>query len=79
MELGRSQDDGPAFGVALLAGVGTGIYPSVEEACRSIIRMDKQTIPCTVHRAAYDRFYAVYRQLYGCVRDRFAEISQIVG
>jgi xylulokinase len=71
-------DEGPALGVALLAGVGTGLYPSVQEACRSVIRIEKQTEPCTVNRAAYDRFYSVYGSLYGCVKEQFARISQLV-
>ena len=32
-------DEGPALGVALLAGVGTGVYASVEEACRAVIQV----------------------------------------
>src|SRR5207244_5173812 len=32
-------DEGPAYGVALLAGVGTGVWSSVEEACRGSIRV----------------------------------------
>ena len=72
-------DEGPALGAALLAGVGTQLYSSVQEACRAVIKVEKESSPCAVNRAAYERFYGVYRQLYGCVRDRFAEISQIVG
>ena len=33
--------EGPALGAAILAGVGAGIYPSVEEACRKIIKICK--------------------------------------
>ncbi len=72
-------DEGPALGVALLAGVGTGIYPSVEEACRSVIRVDKETGPCSVNRAGYNRYYQVYRNLYARLKDDFAEVAQILG
>src|SRR5579871_5131028 len=72
-------DEGPALGVALLAGVGAGVYPSVEAACRSVIRVDAQTETCTVHRAAYDRFYPVYRNLYAHLKDDFADVAKIVG
>ena len=30
--------EGPAYGVALLAGVGTGVWKAVEEACRATIK-----------------------------------------
>jgi xylulokinase len=72
-------DEGPAMGVALLAGVGAGIYPSVEEACRRVISVEKRTEPCTLNHAAYERFYAVYRRLYAHLKDDFAEVAQIVG
>ena len=32
--------EGPALGVAILAGVGAGIYESVEAACRKMIHKD---------------------------------------
>ena len=31
--------EGPALGVAILAGVGAGLYPSVQEGCRRVIRL----------------------------------------
>ncbi len=71
-------DEGPALGVALLAGVGTGIYSSVPEACQQVIRVVGTTQVCPVNRVAYDRFYAVYRSLYPKLKDVFAEVSQIV-
>ncbi len=71
-------DEGPALGVALLAGVGSGIYPSVEAACRQVIRVEAQTDVCTVNHAAYNRFYDVYRRLYANLKDEFAEVAKIV-
>ncbi len=72
-------DEGPALGVALLAGAGTGVYPSVEAACRAVIQVRNQTGPCTVNHAAYDRYYGVYRTLYARLKDQFAEVASIVG
>lgn len=72
-------DEGPALGVALLAGVGTGVYPSVEEACRSVIAVADSTDACTVNRAAYDRYYQVYRRLYANLKGEFSEVARIVG
>jgi xylulokinase len=72
-------DEGPALGVALLAGVGAGVYPSVEAACRSVIRVDQRTEPSAANHAVYDRYYAVYRSLYARLKDSFAEVASIVG
>jgi xylulokinase len=71
-------DEGPAFGVALLAGVGTGVYPSVEEACRSTIKVTSNTQPDMAAKSLYDRYYSVYRALYPAVKDQFAAVSGIV-
>lgn len=72
-------DEGPALGVALLAGVGAGVYSSVESACRAVIAVVNSTEPCTVNCAAYDRFYLVYGRLYAKLKDEFAEVAGIVG
>lgn len=71
-------DEGPAFGVALLAGVGTGVYPSVEEACRSTIEVTSSTKPDASAGAVYDRYYSVYRRLYPALKDQFKAVSEIV-
>lgn len=71
-------DEGPAFGVALLAGVGTGLYPSVEAACRATIQVTDRTEACTVNHAAYKRFHGVYQSLYAHLKDDFATVAQLV-
>jgi xylulokinase len=71
--------EGPAYGVALLAGVGTGAFSTVEEACRSAIKQTKKIATNSSASAAYERHYAVYRKLYGDLKDRFAEISGLAG
>ncbi|MBM3494685.1 MAG: xylulokinase [Armatimonadetes bacterium] len=71
-------DEGPSLGVALLAGVGTGLYGSVAEACKAVIRVVGSTEVCNVNRVAYDQFYAVYRRLYPQLREQFAEVARLV-
>ena len=38
-------DEGPAFGAAILAGVGDGIWPSVEDGCTAIVRTAEEFEP----------------------------------
>jgi xylulokinase len=71
-------DEGPALGAALLAGVGTGVYPSVEEACRATIHVQDSTEPCAVNHAAYKQFHQVYQALYAHLKEDFAAIARIV-
>lgn len=70
-------DEGPAFGVALLAGVGTGAWSSVAEACRATIRTVERSAPDPAARAVYDRLYPIYRALYPALRDPFRQIAGI--
>jgi xylulokinase len=70
-------DEGPAFGAALLAGVGTGIYPSIEKACRSTIQVTSSNRPCLERSHIYDKHYEVYRALYPALREQFARVGAI--
>jgi xylulokinase len=71
-------DEGPALGVALLAGVGTNVYKSVEEACRQTIRVEHATTVSAPNHAVYDRLHRVYRRLYACLKDEFRSVSDLV-
>ena len=54
-----------AVGAALLAGVGTGVYNSVAEACQSAVHTDDKVIrPNPKHLETYDRNYKVFSELY---------------
>ncbi len=72
-------DEGPALGVALLAGVGAGIYPSVEAACGEVIGVAGRTPASSNATAAYDGTYQVFRRLYGKLKDEFAAVAGLVG
>jgi xylulokinase len=69
--------EGPAYGVALLAGVGTGVWKTVEEACRVSIKQTKKITPNKKNAAFYDRYYGVYHKLYGDLQDRFGDIASL--
>ncbi|HTE18087.1 MAG TPA: FGGY-family carbohydrate kinase, partial [Armatimonadota bacterium] len=68
-------DEGPAFGVALLAGVGTGVWSSVAEACRATIQVADRCPPIEENAAVYERYYSVYRRLYLSLKEHFAELA----
>jgi xylulokinase len=70
--------EGPAFGAALLAQVGTGGFATVPEACDATIRAVSSTPVDPAVRVDYDRAFAVYRQLYQDLRVSFKTISKLV-
>ncbi|MCC7491068.1 MAG: xylulokinase [Fimbriimonadaceae bacterium] len=72
-------DEGAALGVALLAGVGTGVWPSVDAACAAIIRPISTTAPQTAATRVYEDVYQdLYRPLYGRLREQFAQAAGLV-
>ena len=70
--------EGPAFGVALLAQVGTGGFASVPEACDATIRAVETTAVDPRAKSFYDLGFAIYRQLYQDLRQSFRSISALV-
>lgn len=69
--------EGPALGAALIAGVGTGIYKSVGEACRTAIKTDSRTDPKPADSSLYKKHYALYGDLYKSLRDDFKKLAKI--
>src|SRR5260370_34926766 len=60
--------EGPAFGAALLAGVASGVYPSVEQACEAAVRVGEWTVPCPEAQSIYAQSYETYRALYPALK-----------
>jgi xylulokinase len=69
--------EGPAFGAALLAQVGTGGFSSVPEACDATIHV-VETTSVSEARTFYDRGYSIYRRLYRDLRESFQAITGLV-
>lgn len=69
--------EGPALGVAILAGVGAGLYPSVEEACRVMIKTNSPQIPIAENVPQYEKFYRIYTSLYAPLKDSFKALAEI--
>jgi xylulokinase len=57
-------EEGPAYGVALLAGVGVGVWNSVPEACAATVQLADTTAPNPDDQAVYEQLYPRYRRLY---------------
>ncbi len=69
--------EGPALGVAILAGVGAGVYPSVADACDRMIRKNAPLSPDAAASAAYEPYYQLYNSLYPVLKERFAALSEM--
>ncbi|GIM27704.1 xylulokinase [Clostridium polyendosporum] len=69
--------EGPAYGAAILAAVGCGLYNTVDEACKELINITDRTEPIKENVENYNKIYNVYSSLYGCLKDKFEEISNL--
>lgn len=69
--------EGPALGAAILAGVGAGLYPNVQEACREMIQTNPAQQPDAQASEQYERFYQVYQSLYPALRESFQRLSKL--
>jgi xylulokinase len=69
--------EGAAYGAALLAAVGAGLYANVPEACRATIRVTGSTQPGPAI-ARYAAIYPLYRTLYPALKDGFRAIGELV-
>ncbi len=69
--------EGPALGVALLAGVGTGVYASVAEACDKVIRTNPPQQPIAENSSKYEPFYQLYCSLYPALKEGFGTLSKL--
>ena len=69
--------EGPALGVAILAGVGAGLYPSVQEACRAMIHLNPAQNPIEENVPKYAKVYDVYTQLYEANKQVFKSLKEM--
>ena len=70
-------EQGPAYGVALLAAVGAGEYKNIQEACAATIRNVDETAPNRTSRSVYNKSFPVYQQLYQSLKNDFQTISKL--
>ncbi|HEX5548505.1 MAG TPA: xylulokinase, partial [Ktedonobacterales bacterium] len=67
--------EGAAYGAALLAGVGVGVWPDVVSACAATVQPGEITAPNTEWQTAYERLYPVYQSLYPALKPTFAALA----
>ncbi len=69
--------EGPALGVAILAGVGTGLFPSVPEACRKFVKADKHCAPIPENVDYYKKAHPLYKKLYVDLKEDFSALAAL--
>ena len=70
--------EGAAFGAALLAGVGAGMYEDVVSAAESVVKITGCTDPDPATAALYPAYYERYRALYPALAAEFRAMDAVV-
>jgi xylulokinase len=68
-------EEGPAFGSALLAGVGASVYTNVEEAVSRCVSTTGKTEPIQENVRRYTGIYSIYRDLYGVLQPSMHQLA----
>jgi len=69
--------EGAAYGAALLAGVGAGVWPDVDTACAQTIKTENGVAPNAEAVSRYAALYPHYRNLYAALRPTFVGLAAI--
>ncbi len=69
-----NSEEGAAYGAALLAATGAGVFSDVESACKSTISITGRTTPGP-DQEVYSRNYPHYRDLYPALKNTFAALA----
>ncbi|MCL2842121.1 MAG: xylulokinase [Oscillospiraceae bacterium] len=69
--------EGPALGVAILAGVGVGLYESVPAACKKLLRFGAAQQPIAENVDAYTPYYKLYQEVYGALKGQFSTLATL--
>jgi xylulokinase len=69
--------EGPAFGAALIAGVGAGLFPDFKSAKEKTMRVEKEYAPIPENAAEYAKFYPVFREVYASTRELYGKLAEL--
>jgi xylulokinase len=70
-------EEGAAYGAGLLAGVGVGVWSSVESACDTAVKVAQVVEPDPARVAIMNRRYQQYRALYPVLRESFHHAKSV--
>ena len=65
------QEEGAAYGAAILAGVGAKMWPTVDDACKQIVRVREKIKPQADAVKTMTQSYAAFRRVYPATKTIF--------
>lgn len=71
------QEEGPAYGAAILAGIGAGIFSDIHSACKKFIKEDK-TIEWSHEEAKkYEKYHQIYKKFYFDIKEDLSFLAHL--
>jgi xylulokinase len=71
-------DEGPAYGAAILAGVGVGLHESVEKACAAFVKVKDEAQPDKSKEDTYRKLYGLYHSLYPMLQEFYKQDASFI-
>ena len=69
--------EGAAFGAAILAGIGTGVFSDAEQAADAMVRITDRVEPQRQLKNLYADTYGVYHSLYPQLKESFGRLTSL--
>ena len=70
------ETEGTPFGDALIAGFGTGVFSSCEEAVQKMVRINRGAFrPDAENHKLYQNLFKIYRALYPALKDVYSQLA----
>ena len=70
-----AEEETACLGAAILAGVASGIYGSLRDAAKTVIRIKDRISPSEENKTTYDKLYEVYIELYEKLKEVFPKLA----
>ncbi len=70
-----NHDEGPAYGAALLAGVGSGVFTSISAAVEETVRITSEVNPDREMTEKYSAAHTRFQSLYAALKSEFRNIE----
>lgn len=71
--------EGGALGAALLAAVGTGVYPDLQVALEQMVQEGRTYQPNAAAARQYDRSFALFRELHDVMQPYYPQLRDLAG
>lgn len=68
---------GAAFGAAMLAGIGAGVFSDAAQAAEAMIVVTGSTSPNQKAHGVYERSFEMYRSLYPQLKSSFRQMAEL--